>query len=171
MMSLGADQTGFLAKNWNQATPTTFRSSPWIDRLNELLREELAATEIYRTLTGPGSNSLMSFASGFTDEHFQAARQLAMLVIAQRGVPADRPATVMAGFNKAMLQICALMPGDINHRFSCTRLAALEKYFCTTYAAMAANAPAADVVIFDQLGTRAADRSLLLRQPLSRSNL
>ena len=171
MMSLGAEQSGFLAKGWNQATPTTFRSSPWIDRLNELLREELAATDIYRTLTGPGGNHLMSFAAGFTDEHFQAARQLAMLVISQRGIPADRPATVMAGFNKAMLQICSLMPGEINHRFSCTRLAALEKYFCTAYATLAATAPAGDVAVFDQLGTRAADRSLILRQPLSRANL
>lgn len=168
MMSLGADQSGLIAQSWNQAKPTTFRSSPWIDRLNDLLREELAATDIYRTLTGPGGNDHMSFAAGFTDEHFQAARKLAMLVIAQRGIPADRPAPVMAGFNKAMLQICSLMPGEINHRFSCTRLAALEKYFCTAYATLAANAPAGDIPVFDELGTRAADRSLLLRQPLSR---
>lgn len=171
MMSLGVDQAGFMPREWSKSRATTFRSSPWIDRLNELLREELAATEIYRALTGSSGNPKLSFAAGFTDEHFQASRQIAMLIIAQRGVPADKPATVMAGFNKAMLQICSLMPGEINHRFSCTRLAAVEKYFCVTYASLAATAPASEVDMLDQLGTRAAERALILRQLLDRSSL
>ncbi len=171
MMSLGVDQTGFLPREWSKSRSTTFRSSPWINRLNEILREELAATEIYRVLTSFRADHKLAFAASFTDEHFQASRQIAMMIIAQRGVPADKPATVMAGFNKTMLQLCSLMPGDINSRFSCTRLSAVEKHFCLTYASLAAAGPASEADVLDQLGTRAAERALMLRQILDRSSL
>ncbi len=158
MMSFGDNQTGFMAGEWVKQNAATFRNSPWIEALNETLRCELAAVEIYCLLL----KSAQFDASEFADEHAAGARKIAVLVIAQRGIPADRPAPVMAGFNKAILQFCKLMPDTINRRFTYSRLAGLEKQFCLMYAILASRAPNDAREIIDQLGTKAADRQLFL---------
>lgn len=160
MMSFGANEVSILSSNWTKENASTFHNSPWTDALNEAIRCELAAVEIYSLLIRSG----IFGANSFVDEHARASRKLAVLVIARRGVPADRPATVMAGFNKAILQICFLMPDEINERFSRSRLAGLEKHLCLMYAALASRAPAEDREILDLLGTGAADRHLFLRR-------
>lgn len=162
-MSFGANQAGFIPAEWGREKSATFRTSPWIDSLNEALKNELAAIEIYRLLI----RSAQFEASAIADDHAQASRKLAMLIIGHRGIPADRPAQVTAGFNKAILQICALMPGDINQRFMRTRLAAFEKHLCLMYASLAARAPESDREVLDQLGTLAADHHLILRRGLT----
>ena len=159
MMSLGANEVRLMSNHWTTENCSTFRNSPWIDALNEAIRCELAAVEIYCLLVRSAN-----FDAGIlADEHSHASRKLAVLVISRRGVPADRPAQVMVGLNKAILQICALMPAEINQRFSRTRLAGLEKHMCLMYATLASRAPEGDRETLDQLGTQAADRHLLLR--------
>ncbi len=160
MMSFGANEVNIMSSAWTRENTSTFRNSPWTDALNEALRCELAAIEIYSLLIRSSNFA----ANSFVDEHAHASRKLAVLVIARRGVPADRPATVMAGFNKTILQICSLMPDEINQRFSRSRLAGLEKHLCLMYAALASRAPAEDRETLDLLGTGAADRHLFLRR-------
>lgn len=160
MMSFGANEVNIMSRSWTGENPSTFRSSPWTDALNAAIRCELAAVDIYSLLI----RSANFEANSFVDEHAHASRKLAVLVIARRGVPADRPAAVMAGFNKAILQVCSLMPDEINERFSRSRLAGLEKQLCLMYAALASNAPAEDRQTLDELGTGAADRHLFLRR-------
>ena len=160
MMSFGANEVGLVSSTWTREKASTFRNSPWIDALNEAIRRDLAAVEIYSLLI----RSANFDANSFIDEHAQASRKLAVLVIARRGVPEDRPATAMAGLNKAILHICSLMPGEINQRFSRSRLAGLEKQLCLMYAALASNAPSEDRDTLDLLGTGAADRHLFLRR-------
>lgn len=170
MQSFGANQASlgpsawsgetWTSEIWTRQKTTTFRNSPWIDSLNEALRYELAAVDIYRIMVGSANFDATSIAN----EHAVATRKLAVLVIAHRGIPADRPAQVTAGLNKAILQICALIPGDINQRFVRTRLSALEKHLCLMYASLASRAPASDRDTLDQLGTMAAGHQLELRR-------
>ena len=160
MMSFGANEVNIMSSAWTRENTSTFRDSPWTDALNAAIRCELAAVDIYSLLI----RSANFEANSFVDEHAHASRKLAVLVIARRGVPADRPAAVMAGFNKAILQVCSLMPDEINERFSRSRLAGLEKQLCLMYAALASNAPTEDRQTLDQLGTGAADRHLFLRR-------
>jgi hypothetical protein len=164
-MSFDANHSGLMPADWIRDKATTFRHSPWIDSLNEVLRYELAAVDIYRIMFA----SAQFDATTIADEHAMATRKLAVLVIAHRGVPADRPAQVTAGLNKAILQICSLMPGEINQRFIRTRLAGLEKQLCLMYASLAARAPASDRETLDQLGTLAADHHLALRRGFTAS--
>jgi len=173
MLSFGANQAGLMPAEWVGETwsrdvwtrqkTTTFRNSPWIDALNEALRYELATVEIYRIMVGSATFDATSIANG----HAVATRKLAVLVIAHRGIPADRPAQVTAGLNKAILQICALIPGDINQHFVRTRLAVLEKHLCVTYASLAARAPASDHDTLDKLGTMAAGHLMELRRGIT----
>lgn len=164
-LSFADSQTTLIPSEWirsAQRRPVHFNDSPWIKQLNEALRYELASVGIYRVLVGNQKNGLAARVLDFADEHSRATRKLATLVIAHHGIPADKPASIMAGLNKSILQFCALLPSELSEGFCKTRLSAVERHLCAMYARLASEAPETDRSILDELGSRAADRHFTL---------
>lgn len=154
-------QSNLIPAEWLRSArrgPVHFQDSPWIRKLNEALRYELAAVGIYRALISNRQDALAARIVDFADDHARVARRLATLIIARHGVPTDRPATVMAGLNKSALQICALLPHEISESFCKTRLSVVERYLCSLYARLASEAPESDRAVLDELGKKSADR-------------
>jgi hypothetical protein len=125
----------------------TFRNTPWIRCLNDLLLRELQTISVYQ-----GAATVLH-EWGLDHEtvikrHQEAARELVRLVVHHRGIPADdRGAHV--SLTAAMLQICSVM--GTMRRVALSRLTGLETGLAKAYEAALKDAPRGDDEVLKHL--------------------
>jgi len=137
----------------------TFRNTPWIRRLNELLQRELHAISVYQ-----GAAAVLHEWGVDHDavikRHQDAARELVRLVVHHRGIPADdRGAHV--SLTAAMLQICSVM--GAMRRVALSRLAGLEVGLAKAYEDALRDAPRGDDEVLKHLMHLASGNPEILR--------
>ena len=133
-LRLGAHLLGDLS-----AQATTYQDNSYVHRLNRTLQAEIRAVSAYRSLGAKRTGRLDESLAG----HQAAGRELQRLIVANRGIPEDRPA-VSLGLSKTVVRIFARVPTRFGERVTHRTLLRLETQLTARYRALLKLAPSRD---------------------------
>lgn len=131
-----------------KAPITTFQNNEYIHRLNRTLQAEMRALSGCRSLLSR-QPSAAALHQAITDHDF-AARELARLVIANRGVPEDK-ATLSFGLTQTLIRVCSAIPVRLFEKASYSTLIVLEKNLSRRYNRLLVVAPLRDQELLGNL--------------------
>ena len=116
--------------SWRKSS-TTFRDTPWIQRLNAMLQRELAAVDVYEA--APTNLGLVARSEIIT-RHQDSGRELVRLIVSHRGLPADRTSSFHGRLTRTVLQMHSAFGGyELSKRIAGNRLIALEESMLKAY--------------------------------------
>jgi|GEM_PF-2025742 len=145
-------------------TTVTFNDNAYVQALNILLQQELAGISCYRKF----SKATFLAAPQFCDEHKDASLHLERLVIANRGIPADRAASAASSFPRAILEVCWAIPGEGARRLTLTQFSHFEQQLVQRYDAILPDSPVGDAEVLRLLRDRCTRRLDSLKASLPR---
>lgn len=134
----------------------TYEDSPYIRRLNALLAKELAAVDVYSKFEHDQSLAQLKYH----EAHQEAGRLLVRLVVANRGLPADRAQGMASSITLVVLEVCGVLPlTGASRRLLLRQLTRLETQLSDDYASLHPAAPLGDAEVLRHLGEKAAARA------------
>lgn len=128
---------------------TTFNDSEYVQRLNVALQLETLAVKVYSQLQKLDEPAAMERSC----LHQHSSRQIIRMVIAQRGVPEERPTSLLTLIQAAALQAVELMPSNVQKRLLGRMGVRLARQLKRTYLNLIPIAPPQDVETIRDLMT------------------
>lgn len=143
---------------------TTLNDNQYVQRLNDLLQQELAAVNCYARLD---QSTLVQQTTlpidTFHGEHRDASLQVERLVLANRGIPAERAASTASSLSRSMIEFCRALPVSGSRRVMIGQLIHFENQLERRYDRCTNEAPNRDLSVLKLLKTRCQRRAETLR--------
>ena len=141
------------------STTATFNDSQYVQLLKGLLRQELAGICCYQKFIHSTYITTLEFA----DQHKVASQQIERLILANRGIPADRAASAASSFSRAILEVCRAIPGDGPRKLVASQFASFELQLLTRYMEILKDAPVGDAEVLRLFKSRCERRLATLQ--------
>lgn len=138
-----------------QDNTAMYNNDTYVQALNGILRQELAAVSCYGKFLG----ACFFEADAFCDDHRHAGRQIERLIIANRGIPTKRAASPASSVNRAILEFCRAIPGESLNGLVRSQFGQFECQLRHRYDSILKNAPIGDAEILRDLRAKCEKRS------------